>query len=426
MPRTLLGHLIAGVMVSSSIACAAGAPSSYADDPAEPTPAIDNGVQKGTADAGPPEDLLTNDASADGMTSFNSDAACAAVAETATVEALPVDIIWIVDNSSSMAPAVVAVQTGLNAFASVIGAKNLDYHVVMLSLRNKTSHVTSGGTTRYPVCIPQPLAGDAQCGNGARFFQSSMDIKSTQPLEQLLGTLDQTAGYKMGEDRGGEPWAQTLRPNATKTIVVVTDDNSRLTPYQLDNFAGGPNPGNAGLTLPPGLLHASRNGQFDGYVFNAIYGASIASAGAVCSYANGTKPPNAGSAYTQLVAQTGGVRAEICDSSAAWSPFFDAVAQAVIKTSKLACDLAIPVPKNGTLDPNEVNVQIDGDAGKKLLVKVAGEAACANDLGWYYDDDKAPTKVLLCPKACDAAQGPGGMATPNEIRVLFGCKSVVK
>lgn len=408
------------------IACAAGAPSPEPFLDPEPTPTVEKGPDP-TPDAGPslPTDLLTTDASTD-STHFDPDAACAAVAEKATVDVLPVDIIWIVDNSSSMAPAVAAVQSGLNAFASVIGAKNLDYHVVMLSLRSATSPVTTGGKTRYPVCIPQPLAGDPQCGNGTRFFQSSMDIKSTQPLEQLLGTLDQTNGYKSGEERGGEPWAQALRPNATKTIVVVTDDNSRLTPYELDNFAGGPNPGNSGLTLPAGLLHPSRSGQFDGYVFNAIYGASLVTPGSLCTYTNGSKPASAGSAYTQLVAQTHGVRAEICDSAAAWAPFFDAVAQAVIKTSKLACELAIPVPQNGTLDPNEINVQIAGGTGTKPLVKVPGAASCANDLGWYYDDDKAPTKVLLCPKACDAAQTSANMGASSEIQVLFGCKSIIK
>src|SRR5439155_12721567 len=114
----------------------------------------------------------------------------------------------------SMAPAVAQVRAGLNAFAQSIGAKSLDYKVIMLSLRDAATTITVSGSTRYPVCIAPPLSGDSNCGNGPRFFQSNIDIKSTQPLEQFLGTMDQTKGYAAGEARGGEPWAKELRPNA--------------------------------------------------------------------------------------------------------------------------------------------------------------------------------------------------------------------
>jgi hypothetical protein len=224
-----------------------------------------------------------------------ADAACAAVTTEAQTEALPVDIIWMVDNSSSMAPAVAEVRAGLNDFAQAIAAKSLDYKVIMLSLRDPATTITVSGSARYPVCIAPPLSGDASCGNGPRFFQSSMDIKSTQPLEQLLGSMDQTSGYAKGEARGGEPWAQELRPKATKTIVIVTDDESRLSATDFETFPGGPNPNNTGLVLPPGVLDPSRSGAFDGYVFAALYGwGSATSPSTRCTYADGSSPPSAG------------------------------------------------------------------------------------------------------------------------------------
>ena len=362
-----------------------------------------------------------------GPPGVGADAACAAVTTEAQTEALPVDIIWMVDNSSSMAPAVAQVRAGLNDFAQSIAAKSLDYKVIMLSLRDPATTITVSGSARYPVCIAPPLAGDTSCGNGPRFFQSSMDIKSTQPLEQLLGSMDQTSGYAKGEARGGEPWSQELRPKATKTIVIVTDDESRLSATDFETFPGGPNPNNTGLVLPPGVLDPSRNGAFDGYVFAALYGwGSATSPSTRCTYADGSSPPSAGPTYTSLVTKTNGPRAKICDGAAAWSPFFDAVAQAVVTSSKMACDLAIPTPTSGVLDPSKINVQIESGGTTTALPKVTGASACGTDLGWYYDNDVAPTKVLLCPAACDAANAKVGAGKVGKIQVLFGCTTIVK
>jgi hypothetical protein len=356
---------------------------------------------------------------------ISADAACAATASEATVEKLPVDIIWMVDNSSSMQPAVAAVRSGLNAFAALIASKNLDYKVIMLSLRDPATQITFNGGTRYPVCIPQPLAGDANCGNGPRFFQSSLDIYSTQPLEQFLGTLGQTTGYLAGDAKGSEAWKQELRPNATKTIVVVTDDNARLSATQFETFAGGKNPFNS-LTLPPGILDASWGGLFDGYIFSAIYGWGDAADPSVrCTYSDGTLSANSGLTYTTLVAKTKGVRAKICDGSPAWSPFFDAVAQAVYAGAKLNCELPIPTPPDGTIDPTLINVALVSGGISTYVPGVANAAACGVAGGWYYDDPAMPQKVILCKASCDEAQASVGPDKPGKIEVLFGCETVI-
>ncbi|MDI1433031.1 MULTISPECIES: hypothetical protein [Polyangium] len=357
---------------------------------------------------------------------LSDDAACASTASEATVEKLPVDIIWVVDNSSSMQPAITEIKKGLNAFASLIAAKNLDYKVIMLSLRNKTSPVQVGGSTRYPICIPAPLAGNDSCGNGPRFFHSSVDIRSVQPLEQFLGTLGQTDGYKLGDERGGEPWKQELRPQATKTIVIVSDDNSRLSATNFESFAGGKNPANS-LTLPPGILSPSWNGLFTDYVFSGIYGwGSTSNPNTICEYSDGSAPPSSGPTYTTLVQKTGGVRAQLCDGSAAWQPFFDAVAQAVDQTAKLSCELTIPKPPTGEdLDPELVNVALSSGGAPTYLPRVNGAAACSGG-GWYYDDPAAPQKVILCETSCDQAQALVGEDKTGKIEVFFGCQSIIK
>ncbi|MEZ4224387.1 MAG: hypothetical protein R3B13_25785 [Polyangiaceae bacterium] len=383
------------------------------------------GVGAGIGTGGQPEGGIVLD-SGIGDGSFDPDAACAATTEKAQPEILPVDIIWAVDNSVSMQPAIDEVTKGLNAFAQLIASKNLDYRVIMLSLRSKTNPVTVQGSSRYAVCIPPPLAGDANCGNGPRFFQSSIDIRSTQPLEQILGTLGQSAGYAMGEEKGGEPWKQELRPNATKTLVVVSDDNSRLSALEFETFKGGKNPFNS-LTLPPGILDASWGGIFSGYVFNGLYGWGSASDPNVkCQYPGGSSPPSSGPTYSELVGKTGGVRAQICAGAGAWGPFFNDVAQAVTQNTKLSCELALPTPSVGTLDPGKVNVGIVTPSGNFTLPKVAGAGACAGGGGWHYDSDAAPTKVVLCPASCTAAEQAGLKDGSVEIAVQFGCTTVVK
>jgi hypothetical protein len=428
--------LLFGVLASSVYACAAGnqvPTGATTTEGAGGTGGAGLGGGGGVATAsststGPDEDdggIVLSDAATEEKP-IETDTACAAIASEAQATALPVDIIWLVDNSSSMQTAVAQIKLGLNAFAATIESKSLDYQVIMLALRNKQSPITINGGTRYPVCIPQPLAGDDNCGDGARFFQSSIDIYSTQPLEQFLGTMGQTKGYTVADAKGGEPWAQHLRPDATKTIIVVSDDNARLSATDFETFPGGKNPYNS-LILPPGILDPSYNDLFKGYLFGGIYGwGNAADPSVKCSFADLTQPASSGPTYTTLVTKTGGVRAKLCDGAAAWQPFFDAVAQAVIASAKLSCELVIPPPSMGTLDPAKVNVAIQSGGNQVYLPGVTDAAACGPAGGWYYDDPVTPTKVTLCPASCDTAQASVGPGKPGHIEVLFGCATVAQ
>ncbi len=380
----------------------------------------------GPRDGGPPPDHP-----------LDPDAACASQTATATVERLPVDIIWMIDNSSSMAPAIEQVQAGLNDFAALIGSRDLDYRVIMLSLRGMGA--TTGGSTRYQVCIPPPLSGDTNCGDGPRFFQVDLDVKSTQLVEQFLGTLGQTTGYTASSSTGSEPWRDLLRPEATKTIVFVSDDNSRtcdrpnpggschsdppLTVTSLEDFPGGLNPFSS-KELGPGILTAEYGALFDGYLFSALYGwGSETNPDVRCTYPDGSQPSSAGQTYTALVERTGGVRAQICDGASAWGPFFDSVATAVERSSRIDCTIPIPTPPDGSFFVRDrINVFVDTGSGSMRVGKVSDTAACDDRGGWHYDDEAAPTSVVLCPATCDALQ-----AAPGETRsvdVQFGCQTI--
>lgn len=391
-------------------ACASGEIEGWIDDvPSAPSAANDAAAPETVVSTlhTPESDAALHEAPVD---------ACASTTAEVKRERAPVDIVWIVDNSASMQLAVAEVESGLNAFASRMAAKGFDYRVVMLSLKG-TGPVTANGKKRYPVCIPPPLGG-ADCANGPRFLHASLDVKSTQPLEQLLGTLGQTQGYRQGDERGSDPWAQFLRPNATKTFVVVTDDDSRLSAAEFESFPGGQNPKNEKLVLPPGLLDPSRGAMMAGYSLSAIYGwGSPTDPSVKCVYPDGSEPSSAGATYTTLVSKTGGARARICDGHDGWTTFFDAVASAVEKHSRTTCSVDVPTTSSGALDPDSVNVRAGG-----RVPSVAGPSACAGGPGWHFDDATAPKKVILCPATCESTQPDGG--SPPATEVMFGCKTV--
>src|SRR5262245_53038707 len=65
---------------------------------------------------------------------MNPDAACVATSVQATLRKLPVDVIFIIDNSGSMTDNIESVQNNINdSFASIIGASGVDYRVIMIS-----------------------------------------------------------------------------------------------------------------------------------------------------------------------------------------------------------------------------------------------------------------------------------------------------
>jgi hypothetical protein len=352
---------------------------------------------------------------------FTGDTACASVAQAATLTREPADIIWVIDNSGSMSSSITAVREGLNHFADELAASDLDYRVIMLASR---------GTAAQSICVPEPLAGPACADNPPNFYQIDVDILSTQPIEQIIGTLAQTPGYTMADTRGGPPWQNLLRPGATRTFVLVSDDNQRtnttFTATALEDYPGGPSPFNS-TTLGPGILTAGYGDLFMGYTFDAIY--SWGGSGSD-PLANPTTPCGTGTTYgatyTTLVARTGGIRARICDGAAAFTPFFDAIAASVVSGSPISCNLTIPpAPTGMTFQSNRVNVVVHGRGGDTLLPYVPNMAACdATRGGWYYDTLPNPTEVILCPTSCTSAQmevvGAG-----TGLDVQFGCQSVL-
>jgi hypothetical protein len=91
-----------------------------------------------------------------------------------------------------------------------------------------------------------------------------------------------------------------------------------------------------------------------------------------------------------------------------------------IRGMAIACDF--PLPSSTTsgmaIDPKLINVNYTPTGGAVVELGLVGSAAeCGTAQGWYYDDPANPTRILLCPTACETVTADKGAA----IEILAGC-----
>jgi Mg-chelatase subunit ChlD len=94
----------------------------------------------------------------------------------------------------------------------------------------------------------------------------------------------------------------------------------------------------------------------------------------------------------------------------------------LISGGTIACEYLVPESTSGTpADPTKVNVSFfPGIGSPEDLLKVDDPAYCIPN-GWYYDDPDNPTRIILCPETCSAAQGDPSA----KIEILVGCETKV-
>lgn len=318
---------------------------------------------------------------------------CFGVSSTATAEKQPADIVIAVDTSGSMSEESAEVQQNLNAFASIITQSGIDVHVVLIA--------------DATVCIPSPL-GSGTC-NGMdealpAYRHVVQTVNSNDALQVILSTYAQ--------------WQPSLRPNATKTFLVVSDDNSSMSAADFTSQL---------LALDPPM--------FQGFLFHAIVANSDpldcfgfgCPANNPCCYSVGpfceSYGAEEGTVYKQLTMQTMGIAGDLCTQE--FDPIFQDLAEGVVAASQLSCEYAIPEPPMGeTFDPAQVNVLYTpgGQSMAQPIYNVPGGANdCGPQGGWYYDDPSSPTKIFICPASCTVLQGDA----MGKVDVEFGCETQV-
>lgn len=296
-----------------------------------------------------------------------SDADCGKVTQMAEGKLAPADIVWIIDGSASMVDELLAVQENITHFASTINTAGVDHHVVMLAPGD-----AAAGT---------PLAMDP-----AHYLWVLAPVDSNNALTLLLAQYPDYAAF--------------LRPEAALHFIVVTDDESHMAADEFRSQMGR-------LVNKPFFFHAIASEDVNGLGCIGACGLPI-----VC----GAFAP--GRQYYALADATGGEKISIC--TADWSMVFEPLQKAVIEAAPLPCEYEIPAPPSGSaLDPDRVNIEVvTSSAQARTLPRAAGKDACGTEIAWYYDDPEAPSRISMCPSACDAISGGG------SVQIKLGCETV--
>jgi len=325
--------------------------------------------------------------------------ACGEETSAASLKSLPADIIVAVDNSDSMALEAAQVKAQINTMVGALTATGIDAHVVMIS---KGSNNTIFDVLETGVCAPAPL-GSGNCPNDENlpaYRHIVEEVGSNDALQKIIDTHDQ--------------WSASLRPDATKTFLVVSDDESTMSATDFTTALAG-----LGIT---------------DFKFNAIVASEAPYSCAVCALGDCAACSNPccdtslacvpismekGQTYMTLQSQTMGVFGDLCTQN--FSPVFQDMATEVIQHTPIACNFDIPAPSNGILVPDETNVAYvpNGQATPQDIYYVDSASNCTINGGWYYDNPSNPAEIHLCPTTCDAVK----QSTDGEVVVEFGCQT---
>jgi len=303
---------------------------------------------------------------------------CSGVDYGAETRNAPIDIIWVIDNSGSMSEEAEQIQLRLNSFVGAIGAAGIDdYHVMLI-------------TTLGFVDVPEPLRSDTE-----RFRFVDTNVQSTDSFQWALDRIPRNADF--------------LRRDATTHFVFVTDDESDMADEtfrdQMRTELGHPFTAHA-VVSPPGSTHTMPPFPF---TFPG------------CSSPAGGEAAANGDRYWNLALATGGLQLSICTTD--WTSLFNQLLASVAVAMRIPCSFDIPVPDEGTFQPNLVNlVYTPSSTGVPVTIPRSSTGDCLGDgFTWVYDDPITPTAILLCTSACTTVDGDSGAA----MRIQLGCESIL-
>ena len=358
--------------------------------------------------------------------------ACGSQTAEAEIVPLPVDIIFLVDNSGSMTNEILGVQSNINNnFATIIGNSGIDYRVIMVSEHGSAN-------ANQSICIEAPLSGIAPGGcnnppaqpvNGAKFFHYSYPILSTDSWCKLHPTFKGTLKDQFNFAPMG--WQQWLRPDSFKVFVEITDDRVSCSANgysynDLNTVAGGMTAAakfDSDLFVTSPLHFGSAMAR--NYTWYSIVGLAYNnpptdpySAKDPIITAKCPTAVNGGIGYQTLSNTTDALRFPLCDTTK-YDVVFQAIAQGVVSNTKISCEFTIPeAPMGKSLDKDSILVEFTptGQNMPVVFMQVPDVNQC-NATSFYVMGDK----VILCPEACATVQAD----KTGKVEVNFTCEPLM-
>lgn len=120
----------------------------------------------------------------------------------------------------------------------------------------------------------------------------------------------------------------------------------------------------------------------------------------------------------QVAAQGGTETAFIIDTGDVDKTVADFVAVIeTIKESTFSCTMPIPpAPTGQVFDATKVNVAFKTDTQTDMVYS----PDCSEQWGWHYDNETAPTAIVLCDTACTSVKSVS--STTGSVDIQFGCE----
>jgi hypothetical protein len=231
-------------------------------------------------------------------------------------ERVPLDLIFIVDNSGSMVSEATAFEQALPAFVQRLESDDVDFRIVLLS-RHRLEEPDASAEASTSICIAAPVSGLEACPSerpvlGSRFFHYSVKIDAADSLQRALQTLSQPDPHGLT----AIGWSEWLRPESRQVFIEISDADSDLPASELTRALSAAAPEHFGADpAAPSFVFHSVVGIRQKALTLDIYGPDEPIEPRICA-GEGSNPDNAGEVYQELSRLTGGLRLSLCPPGA--------------------------------------------------------------------------------------------------------------
>lgn len=322
-------------------------------------------------------------------TAVDRDAACAAATEQASVT--PANLYLVLDKSSSMGPDVTSTKwagarKGMNAF------------------------VTDPVSTGLRIALnffPRPVDGTPSCDTAAymapRVPYDALPANAPKIMAAIDGEKPEGFNTPIYPALGGalRKAIEELkaRPGEASAVILVTDGEPQGPAALCGTGSSAVNPED-----PKVIADLAATGLKNG----------------IKTFVVGL--PGINVAVANQIAAAGGTTSAVLatDPTKVDDGFRDALL--IVRGKALPCDLDIPTKViKGEVAVGLVNV-LYSKGGVPPPQTLLQDPTCVTGEGWRYDNPAMPTKIVLCPKTCDAVRSD----FKGKIEILLGCKTEVK